>query len=412
MDAPVVAQKPGALCSATIQGEPCTRKVKAKGLCSLHYDRMRHHVDMDARIGSRKDSLTFSSPEGAERRCPATFEGEPCPRPVTTLGLCALHYQRERNGADMDAPVGIPRSEPICSATIDGNPCDRPHSAEGLCQGHRSRRDTGADMDAPWQIRDPYRLCPATVEGEPCERPVSAGGLCTMHYHRERNGIDMDAALGVPIPDRICESTLEGEPCLQPVYAEGVCSGHYQRRQFGTDMDAPWQVHDATRPCTATIQGEPCDRYQEFRGLCNGHYARVRQGTDMDAPWRIIDPSRTCARPDCDEPYGRNGLCNNHARLDRRHRKRAAQVEPNGFSAERLAGRLSMFGNTCWICGEEISDAPSNYSQDHVKPIHAGGAHTPANIRPAHRSCNASKSAKWPFDTSTAHLRLDPARLP
>ena len=164
--------------------------------------------------------------------------------------------------------------------------------------------------------------------------------------------------------------------------------------------------------CTATIQGEPCDRYQKTGGLCNGHLARLLQGTDMDAPWRIIDPSRICSLPNCDKPYGRNGLCTNHALLDRRHRIRASQVEPNGFSAERLAGRLSMFGQTCWICGEIIADAPGEYQMDHVKPVAAGGAHTPANIRPACRSCNGTKSAAWPFDTSTAHLRLDPARLP
>lgn len=65
------------------------------------------------------------------------------------------------------------------------------------------------------------------------------------------------------------------------------------------------------------------------------------------------------------------------------------------FTPEQLAARVAVYGGICWICranpGVEI---------DHVKPTTAGGPHMLANLRPACRSCNASKSDTWPFDPS------------
>lgn len=76
------------------------------------------------------------------------------------------------------------------------------------------------------------------------------------------------------------------------------------------------------------------------------------------------------------------------------HRRRArlagAQVVP--FSSDQLAARVAYYGGLCWICR-----SAAFAELDHVKPISAGGPHMLANLRPACRSCNASKNAQWPY---------------
>lgn len=63
------------------------------------------------------------------------------------------------------------------------------------------------------------------------------------------------------------------------------------------------------------------------------------------------------------------------------------------FTQAQLEARLAVFGASCWICRSvpwtEI---------DHVKPLSKGGPHILANLRPACRSCNARKNARWPFN--------------
>jgi len=76
--------------------------------------------------------------------------------------------------------------------------------------------------------------------------------------------------------------------------------------------------------------------------------------------------------------------------LNRRARKRNA----NGYdytTAEHIEARCEVWGNKCYICGAPME------AVDHVKPLAAGGAHWPCNLRPVCKSCNSSKGAKWPY---------------
>jgi 5-methylcytosine-specific restriction endonuclease McrA len=57
--------------------------------------------------------------------------------------------------------------------------------------------------------------------------------------------------------------------------------------------------------------------------------------------------------------------------------------------ASQISARFEYYGGNCWMCGKHADTI------DHVKPIHLGGLHIPANIRPACRSCNSSKGARW-----------------
>jgi 5-methylcytosine-specific restriction endonuclease McrA len=53
-----------------------------------------------------------------------------------------------------------------------------------------------------------------------------------------------------------------------------------------------------------------------------------------------------------------------------------------------LLAVLARDGDTCWLCGK----AGAN-SVDHLQPQSMGGGHDPANLRAAHRWCNAARKA-------------------
>lgn len=80
-------------------------------------------------------------------------------------------------------------------------------------------------------------------------------------------------------------------------------------------------------------------------------------------------------------------------------RKRRARILESNiapFTTAQLTERMAYFGFKCWMCGGPYESA------DHVKPLSKGGSHMLANLRPACRSCNSSKSAKWPFTLEDA----------
>jgi 5-methylcytosine-specific restriction endonuclease McrA len=53
---------------------------------------------------------------------------------------------------------------------------------------------------------------------------------------------------------------------------------------------------------------------------------------------------------------------------------------------------MAYWGNCCWMCSGEYQEV------DHVIPLARGGLHCLSNLRPACRSCNASKGAKRPSE--------------
>jgi hypothetical protein len=72
-------------------------------------------------------------------------------------------------------------------------------------------------------------------------------------------------------------------------------------------------------------------------------------------------------------------------------KRRALESNADGKSYTKefhILQRWEMFGKKCWMCG-----APATCT-DHVIPLSKGGAHWPANLRPACMSCNSKKQAK------------------
>ena len=85
--------------------------------------------------------------------------------------------------------------------------------------------------------------------------------------------------------------------------------------------------------------------------------------------------------------------------IKRRYRVSKYGVPVDRIEADRIESRMAYFGNKCWICGGPFEHI------DHVKPLSAGGAHMLSNLRPACRSCNLRKAAKWPLGDWLEDLR-------
>jgi hypothetical protein len=105
----------------TIEG--CEKRHNAKGLCHMHYFRLRKFGDPQA-----------DAPPGAlkfKERKPCAVEG--CDRAARKRGWCNMHYKRWLVTGTTDDPP--PRERPSCS--VAG--CDRPHVANGYCGAHYQR---------------------------------------------------------------------------------------------------------------------------------------------------------------------------------------------------------------------------------------------------------------------------------
>lgn len=77
--------------------EGCTRPVHGKGLCKVHYDRLRWHGDVgsaDIRVRSRS-------------RPACSVDG--CERPAKGRGYCLTHWKRWKKYQDPRADIPVRR---------------------------------------------------------------------------------------------------------------------------------------------------------------------------------------------------------------------------------------------------------------------------------------------------------------
>lgn len=78
---------------------------------------------------------------------------------------------------------------------------------------------------------------------------------------------------------------------------------------------------------------------------------------------------------------------------DQREKRRVRQAARRARSCERLEPLvvLERHDGVCGICGGDVD--PFAFHMDHIVPLARGGAHTYANLQPAHPSCNVRKGA-------------------
>lgn len=138
----------------------CTQPVHARGLCQMHYDRMR-----------KRNGRPPASPS----RC--TVPG--CGKPHHAHGLCQSHYDAMRKGGSgggLAQTAEAARASRTGRCSVEG--CTAPHHAKGYCKSHYSqlrRRGTVEDRTGD------SNLC--EIAG--CSAPAVGNRRCEEHL-RER----------------------------------------------------------------------------------------------------------------------------------------------------------------------------------------------------------------------------------
>lgn len=362
----------------------------------------------------------------------ATCRVDDCDRFVAGWGLCDAHYRRWKAGKPLGGRIIQPKRSPC---TIQG--CEGLQVARGYCSPHYDKWRRRGTATPPPRYKKCVRqkchnemtvgvdLCathlnslgrrkskrPCSVTG--CDGTSLAKGMCEAHYARSRRGIPLDAPM--IRNSGIDRCTRPG--CDRPYATKGYCTLHYERVKYGRDLDAPIREPWANPIC----RHPNCERVRDGSGgFCKTHYDRFRHKRDMDAPMRVRYQSDICSVDGCEDQRDSLGYCTRHyvtiTGLGRRHSRRYKDRKLSGavqFDSELWWVKIEYWGSRCWVCGTE--HPADKLEQDHVKPVSKGGLHVLANLRPACRSCNATKNAKWPLpklEHSTFHLGLDRAGSP
>jgi 5-methylcytosine-specific restriction endonuclease McrA len=195
-----------------------------------------------------------------------------------------------------------------------------------------------------------------------CGRLVLGLALCSVHYQRLKR-------YGTPTPESLRAKRTPGVTtcvvigCGDPAGTRDMCSHHYQvaLRYNGNPLGGKRRNLWHTVPDDAKCKAQGCERKPKSRGLCRPHYLQAQRNED---PLRF-------------KIYG----------LKRRARLALGYV--CDYTTEQVQARMDYWGNKCWMCGGPFECI------DHVKPIKKLGKDCPANFRPACKSCNSAKSAKW-----------------
>lgn len=83
----------------------------------------------------KKPKKTVKRSNGAKRKyTDKTCTHGDCEYPIYMNGLCRRHYDRKRNGLDMDKPI---KRHKVKYCTVED--CWRPARTRGLCQAHYAR---------------------------------------------------------------------------------------------------------------------------------------------------------------------------------------------------------------------------------------------------------------------------------
>lgn len=199
--------------------EWCNKPIVAKGLCGMHYQRLRNNQDLNAppRIGIVK-----------------ICKIEWCDKKATGLGLCSMHYMRHQRGISLNIkPRNDPNRPMICSV----HDCGLPFHGHGFCRKHLHRHKRYGDTSIVKKAFRTTEFC--SVDG--CDKPGKGLGLCTGHLSRLRNGLDINT----PLLKREKRPSNKGKKLEEIVYYKDRYG--YMRASFGRKMllehRVVWELH-------------------------------------------------------------------------------------------------------------------------------------------------------------------------
>jgi len=169
----------------------------ALGYCRMHYQRVRSFGEAGPPEALRDGS----------RVAPCSADG--CNEMIRAKGLCTLHYARLKRIGSLELPVKSPQP-------CDVNGCNKQSKARGFCGTHYARLKRDGDVgpasviphsERQWRtewsdaMRANFPAVTCSVEG--CDRVSTRTGrrlgrqpMCTMHYARFMK----DGDVGVPEP--------------------------------------------------------------------------------------------------------------------------------------------------------------------------------------------------------------------
>ena len=157
-----------------------------------------------------------------------------------------------------------------------------------------------------------------------------------------------------------------------------------------------WSAQPSSATRGKCADEEDCDRVASRRGLCEKHYRRLMRVENGDqiratqAVWREANREHITALYADWEKRNPEKV----SLRDRRNkvRRRIVIGSPDPVNYEDI---LAEHGMNCHICGEPI-ESFGDLHFDHVIPLGGGhgGAHSAANIRPSHKTCNLRKGIK------------------
>ena len=163
----------------------CTRPHYARGLCGMHYKRVRRHGDAQPDVAPR------------DERAPRYCAVEPCGHVIEARGWCHGHYLRWVRTGDVQPDVPLTRRTQPEFCTVES--CGRRCHAQGLCRTHHKRLTDEGSVRADVPIREVsgdgcishgYRKVPVP----PADRWLVGGQTYVLHHR-----IVMARLLGRPL---------------------------------------------------------------------------------------------------------------------------------------------------------------------------------------------------------------------
>lgn len=135
----------------------CESAHYGKGLCNMHYQRMRKTGTTDARI----KKIAYCKIDGCGRELVIPYG----------RGMCGRHYSKWRIHGD--ALYAAPLLN-VGECLIDG--CEMAREVKGWCSKHYTRWDRYGDPEHrfPWEVRDGKRVCSGCGIDKPLEEWTSA----------------------------------------------------------------------------------------------------------------------------------------------------------------------------------------------------------------------------------------------